>query len=182
METVNRIIDLLNSNLDEIKKFKFEKFKQFWIIDINTTKFVFTIEVSDTIKLQKETTFNQYKFDFADNDKEFKTYEEFEKYFLRKLEIIKADSETLVATYKGKKYICEVEVTSVDSDRQMGTETIYEITLNDEEGETIQVAEVSEYPMGAFSVFEKNDEVEISNQDIMQFFYEKPDEWNDNEY
>ena len=64
----------------------------------------------------------------------------------------------------------------------MGTETIYEITLTDEEGETIQVAEVIEYPMGAFSVFEKNDEVELSNQDIMHFFYEKPDEWDDNEY
>lgn len=180
METVNKIIALLNSNLDEIKKFKFEKFKQLWIIDINTTKFLFTIEVSDTIKIQKETTFNQYKFDFADHDEEFKTFEEFEKYFLNKFEIIKADSETLVATYKGKKYICEVEVASVDADRQMGTETIYEITLVDECGETIQVAEVSEYPMGAFSVFEQNDEVEISNQEIMQFFYEKPDDWDDN--
>ena len=181
MKTVNKIIALLNSNLDEIKKFKLEKFKQFWIIDIYTIKFIFTIEVSDTIKLQKETTFNQYKFDFAGHDEEFETYEAFEKYFLDKLKIMKADSETLVATYNEKKYICEVEVTSVDGDRQMGAETIYEVTLTDEDGEIIVVAEVSEYPMGAFSIFQKNDKVEISDQEIIQYFYEKPDNWDDND-
>lgn len=179
MENINKILALINSNLTEIKKIRLERFKQLWMLDINTTKFVFTIEISNVIKLQKEVNHNQYKFDFGQPEEIFSNFESFEKYFLDSLGIIKLDNQTLVASYRGMNYVCEVEVASVDTDRQMGPETIYEVTLIDDDGESVRVAGVSEYPSGAFSVFDKNENVQLSEQAIMRYFYEKPAGWSE---
>ncbi len=176
---IQQITGLINENLEFISKTKTEKFKDFWIIDIILNNTILHIEIKDEINVDINNAMHQYLLDFGKNEKSFNSFGEFRKFFLSIISGIKEQMKDIYAKYKGQKYICEIEATSVDPDRQMGPETLYTVSFTDEEGEEIIALEISEYPMGAFSIFEKNSEVEIDEEKVMAYF--QYDEYN-NEY
>lgn len=55
--------------------------------------------------------------------------------------------------YKGLSYEFTVEVSFIDTDRQMGNEVIYEVCIEDDQNNSVAIASVSEYPEGVFKIF-----------------------------
>jgi hypothetical protein len=140
---------------------------------------VITVAVKDNIIAEHDNKMHQYVLDFYNNERIFNTSEDFEKFFEEIISPIRERAESIIAVYNEEEYICEVEVSSIDDDRQMGTEVIYEIKFYDPQSEDyIVAAEVSEYPYGSFSIYDKNSQVEIDDEAILLYFHKQQ---NDND-
>jgi hypothetical protein len=167
---VNQITELINENLEFIIKIKTEKFKDFWIMDVILNNTILHIEIKDKIYVDINNAMHQYLLDFSKNEKSFNNFEEFRQFFLSIVKGIREQTKDIYAKYKEQAYLCEIEATSVDPDRQMGPETIYTVSFSDEEGDEIIALEISEYPMGAFSILKRNSDVEIDENKVLKYF------------
>lgn len=168
-----KVINLINSNLEFVKKLKIEQFKDKWLIDAFLKNTILNITVDKIITVDINESINQYVLDFHKNEMAFQSFNEFENFYSSIIKGYSEKTKGLIAKYKGQEYVCDIEVESVDSDRQMGSETIYSVTLIDDDGEEIHVADVSEYPLGAFSAFRTNDDVDINENDIIKYFQDQ---------
>lgn len=167
---VQQITALINENLEFINKTKTEKFKDFWIIDVTLHNTILHMEIKENIIVDIDNAMHQYLLDFGKDEKSFNSFDKFRQFFETLINGIREQAKDIYAKYKGQEYVCEIEATSVDPDRQMGPETLYTVSFTDEDGEEIVALEISEYPMGAFSIFEKNSEVEIDEEKVMAYF------------
>lgn len=168
---------LISENIEFINKTKTEKFKDFWIMDILLKNALLNIVIKENITVEINNSMHQYLLDFAKNEKSFETFDEFKTFFQSLINGIKEQANNIYAIFEGEEYICEIEVTSVDADRQMGPETLYSVIFNDNDGNEVIALEISEYPMGAFSIFERNPKVEIDEDKVLKYFY-----YNDADY
>lgn len=169
------IMELINENLDFIKQTKSEKFKNYWILDVILNNTILNIRITDKIIVDINNSMHQYLLDFSKDEKSFDNFDDFKIFFQSIIKGLKEKSKGLYGRYKGEEYICDIEVTSVDPDRQMGHETLYKVSFFDKEGEEIIAAEISEYPMGVFSIYERNSEVDLDESKVLDYFY-KPEE------
>ena len=71
--------------------------------------------------------------------------------------------------YKGKEYEGIVHLKSVDPGRSMGTERLFDISIMDTNGNSFKVASISEYPEGVFNSYHKEDGVDFSIQELIDF-------------
>jgi len=170
-----KVIDLLNSNLEFVKKIKIERFKDKWLIDAIFNATILNIVVSKNIIVNTNGSNNQYVLDFYRDERIFESFDEFKIFVNTIIKKYSEKSKGLYVKYKNEEYLCDIEVMSVDVDRQMGPETIYEINFFDNNGEGVKVAEVSEYPAGAFSIYEINKDVEFNEDAAMRYFQEQID-------
>ncbi|HVT62209.1 MAG TPA: hypothetical protein VHD33_01815, partial [Legionellaceae bacterium] len=83
---------------------------------------------------------NQLTLDFYKNQKSFNNILEFTKFFRSLHNSLIDRNAGIYITYKGEEVLCDVEVSHIDADRQMGPEVIYEIKFYDEELEEDVVA------------------------------------------
>jgi hypothetical protein len=173
IEFYKNIMNLINENIDFIKQTKTEKFKNDLIIDVILSNTILNIRVGENIIVDINNSMHQYLLDFSKNEKVFENFKDFETFFNSIISGIREKSKGLYATYEGEEYLCEIEVTSVDPDRQMGPETLYAVSFANNDGEEIIAAEISEYPMGAFSIYEQNSDVEIDESKILDFFQQE---------
>jgi hypothetical protein len=111
------------------------------------------------------------------NEKVFDSFADFEVFLNMVINGYIEKTKGLYVKYKKEEYLCAIDVISVDPDRQMGTETIYEITFEDTDGEQIKVAEISEYPMGAFSIHDINTDVELNEETALNYFHEQSENY-----
>ncbi|MBL6446014.1 hypothetical protein JMN32_06820 [Fulvivirga sp. 29W222] len=172
-EAIQAIINLINSNLDYVKKFKTEKFKDKWLIDVFLNSNILNIVLDDNISVNVSSQLNHHIIDFFSNERKFQSFEEFKAYFNQVVRGYSEQTDGIYVKYKGEEYLCEIEVTSVDPDRQMGPETLYELSFTNNSGEHIVAADISEYPMGAFSIYELNEDVEVDEQQVINYFMDK---------
>lgn len=171
------VIDLLNSNLEVLKKIKIERFKDKWLIDAVFSATILNIVVGKNITVNNNGSNNQFVLDFYRDEKIYTSLEEFEIFLNSIIKKYSEKSKGLYVKYKNEEYLCDIEVMSVDVDRQMGPEIKYEINLFDNDGEEVKVAEVSEYPAGAFSIYEVNKNVDFNKEAALKYFYEQSDNY-----
>jgi hypothetical protein len=170
------VLGSLTSNTDYIKSMKINRFKNQWLIDVVFNTTILNIVVGNNIIVNQNNTTKQHVLDFYKNEKVFHSIKEFDNFIHSIIQRYKEKTEGVHATYRGKDYTCDIEVISVDVDRGMGQETIYGISLTDDNGEEIAVAEVSEYPTGSFSIINVNSEIEFDEGNALNYFHKQMDD------
>jgi len=172
-----QIIALFNEHLESVSKLKLDQFKDTYLIYVVLPNTILNIRINDKIIVDIDNKLNQLTLDFYKNEKSFDNVRDFTTFF-RSLHSSLIDRDAgIYVTYKGQEILCYVEVSSIDSDRQMGPEVIYEIKFYDEEIEDEVIAvEVSEYPMGSFNIFNSHDDIEFNEREIIDYFYSQNNE------
>lgn len=166
------VVTLCARHTAYISKLKMEVFKDSYQFYLVLPQSILTLVIKESIVAEFNNKMHQYTLDFYNNEKNFDDFQEFQRYFEDIIKPIREWAEGIVASYEGDEYLCEVEVSHIDTDRQMGTEIIYTVKFyNPESEEDIIAAEVSEYPYGLFSIFDKNQEVETDDEKILAYFY-----------
>ncbi|GGH22044.1 hypothetical protein [Mucilaginibacter phyllosphaerae] len=166
------ILSLGGKYVDYISRLKMEVFKDSYQFYFVLPQSILTVVVKESIVAELNNKMHQHTLDFYNNEVAFENIDEFEKYFNNIIRPIREWAEGIIAIYNGDKYLCEVEVSSIDTDRQMGVEVLYDIKFYDPESEEdIVAAEVSEYPNGIFSIYDKHGEVETEDEKILAYFY-----------
>jgi len=172
-ETYINISNLINQHTDLINRIKTEKFNEKWILDIYLNSLSLHIIIDNNIKVDINESLNQYILDFYKNERIFENFEQFREFFLEIINGYEEKTKGLYVTHNGEDVLCNIEVTSIDPDRQMGPETHYEVSIADENGEPIVVADVSEYPFASFSVYIPNEEFQEHQHEIEQYFFDQ---------
>lgn len=172
-ENYRNITNLINQHSDLINKIKTERINENWILDVFLKTISLHIFISNNIKVDVNQSLNQYILDFSRDERIFETYNQFEVFFLGIVAGYREKSEGLYVEHNGEQHLCHIEITDIDPDRQMGPETHYEVSITDDGGEQIIIADVSEYPMTSFSVFIHDDEFQSYQQEIEQYFFNK---------
>lgn len=167
------VINEINANINHIKKYHFEKINDKYFIDIILNNTILNIIVDNQIKVNLDESINKYLIDFYRNEKLFININDFKEFLNTVVNGYLEKTSGLFVRYNDEDFICEIEVNSIDADRQMGTETFYSLFFTDNDGDEVIVAEVSEYPIGIFEVFDINEEVEILESEIKEYFEDK---------
>lgn len=172
LEKTKEILVLLNTHLASISKLKVEQFKDGYLIYLSLTKTILNIKVGDLILVELDNKLNQLTLDFYSNQRTFNSVADFTRFFESIDSSFTDRTSGIVVSYKNENRQCEVEVGYIDTDRQMGQEVIYEIKFYDEETEEEIIAiEVSEYPMGAFNIYDVHPDVEFNTSEVLNYFY-----------
>lgn len=165
------VLNLLNSNLQYQKKLKVEQFKNKTHIDAILNNVILNIVVGQNdIIVNEGSSIQQYLLDFFSNELRFENFNDFKNFFQDIVNRNKERTEGIVAKYKGEEYLCDIEVVSIDPNRGMGTEVTYSISFIDESGEEIQVAILSEYPVGSYSFYDINPTVKFEENKALDYF------------
>lgn len=172
-ENYIKINKLINQHSDLINKIKTERINNNWVLDVFLKSLSLHIFISNIIKVDVNQSLNQYVLDFTKDERIFKNFNQFEIFFLEVVDSYSEKTEGLYIEHYGKEYLCDIEITSIDTDRQMGTETHYEVSFTDGDGEKVIVADVREYPMMSFDVNIYDDEFITYLQSISQYFFNK---------
>lgn len=176
-DKAKEIVSLFNQHLESISKFKIERFKDTFLIYVILPNVILNVRVGDKLIVDLDNKLKQLTLDFYSNQRTFDSIIDFTAFF-RSLHSSLIDRNAgIYVTYKGEEVLCNVEVSSIDSDRQMGQEVIYDITLYDEEiDENIVAIEVSEYPMGSFNIFDAHQDVKFDDGEVLNYFYRQNEE------
>lgn len=167
-------VRFLTSNLIHIKKLNIENYSEKCFIYIYTNKSIFNISISDKLVVEIDNNQDRYNSSFYNETYIYKSIDEFKELFNKiVVRVTKKEENGLMVKYKGIKYPIYIEISSIDSDRSMGIEKIYDLNIYNSKGEEHFVAQVSEYPVGAFNVVHIFDGFDISESEIVNYFYDK---------
>jgi hypothetical protein len=164
---LNQLVHVLMKNQNEWSDLKIDKNENVIFIDLNINTISLTIEInSKTIDFSFEDGWSY--FGGNPNDKSFFTPVQAVKYLntILNQKLVKDFN----VKYHGKNHLAHIQFLSADPNRQMGTENLYRIYIfDDKKKEEVQIAELSEYPVGNFTIYHKHPKVELTNNTIKKY-------------
>lgn len=164
-------IRFLNSNLTHLKKLTIENFNEKCLIYVNTNKSIFNISISNFIVVEVDNNQDRFNSNFYNESYKFDSVDDFKALFNKLvLRATNKEKQELKVKYKGREYPIYIELASIDKNRSMGTEKIYDLNIYDSKGKEHFVAQVSEYPLGFFNLVHIFDGFEIQENEIIRFF------------
>lgn len=165
-EVLNYIVE----QIDNIKKLRLEEFNKRLIVDITLTNNIISMDITDErIVVTRNDSSKKYLLDFYSTEKQINSIDEFKSYFNNIIAGIKSKTEGITIVYNNEVYLCDIEVESVDNDRGMGTEVVYLISFNANNGEDIKVASLQEYPMGSYSFYDINPDIKFDEEKARKY-------------
>lgn len=168
-------ISFLNSNLNHLTKLTIENFSSKCFIYVNTKKSIFNISISNEITVEIDNTQDRFNSFFYNETYRYHSVDDFRILF-NKLVVKtsnKEKEEELSIRYKGNIYPIYIELSEIDTNKSMGTEKRYDLHIYDSKGGEHFVAQVSEYPLGMFSVVHIFENFNISENEIINYFENK---------
>lgn len=166
-------IRFLINNLIYIKKFNVENYSEKCFIYVYTNKSIFNISISNKIVVEIDNNQDRYNSRFYNETYIYNSPDEFKELFNKiVLKVTKKEENGLTLKYKGIKYPIYIEITDIDSDRSMGVEKLYDLNIYNSKGEEQFVAQVSEYPVGIFNLVHIFEGFNISESEIIKYFYD----------
>jgi hypothetical protein len=167
-------VRFLNNNLNYLNKFIVENFNEKCFIYVNSKKSIFNISITNKITVEVDNNQDRYNSYFYNETYNFQNVNEFKDLFNKIVKrATKDEKHGMNLNYKGKTYPIYIEISHIDTDRGMGVEKLYDLTIYDGKGKEHIVAQVSEYPLGSFNLVHIFEDFEIGETEIINYFYEK---------
>lgn len=171
MSKIEKILAMLTSKTANIQRLSVERTNQNWFVDIVYNNFIININVNAK-NIYVITSSAQHlisPLESGEQEMNFHSVDELGELFERlSFEHRKLSVEsTNYIVYKGKSYPFDVEITEIDTERQMGTEVLYDVSIYDIHREQVVIASISEYPEGIFSIFESNRDAIFSEENLI---------------
>ncbi|TDO96642.1 hypothetical protein [Flavobacterium sp. 245] len=169
---LKKIISYLNKHIKIIKKLTIENYNEKSFVYIVMPNTILNVIVSDKIVVEVDDNLNKHFANFYQERFNIESIEEFQLLFEKIIIGYKEKTKGLFITYQNNKYLCDIEISSIDKDRGMGIEKIYDINFTDKKNIERFAAQVSEYPLGIFNLVHIFDDFEITEMEIINYFYD----------
>lgn len=165
------VLFYLIENIDLIKKLKVEEFNSRLLVDIVLVNSIISLDISnEKLRIDHNDSTRKYLLDFYSEEKELNSLEEFKEYLNNIFRGIKTKTEGITVVYKDEEYLCEIEVEAI-GERGMGTEIIYTVSFESNDGEEIEVANLCEYPVGSYSFYNVNPLVLLDESEALSYLH-----------